>query len=303
MSPRLAALALCLLPAVPAEAQAPMREVNITQGSEPGWLPDETLEAEALAVFNRFYAALDAGEYAAAHAMLSETLRANYALPRFREEREKAATGRGAMVSRGVIKVTWTKDAPGTPEPGTYVALDQRAAYTGADRACGYTVLHRAPGAAGFRVVRYEENLLDNASYADITAGEGPLQALLAWRLLARNCPNFDAEPLPESIADGVGYGSVAEARAALGTRPGIVASTQDGWTVLTDEAAKTVWSFSPPGAPFYPAVIKRTELQAGENGARVDLAMRCEAAKRICDALFDEAALQSGFTQVTLAP
>jgi hypothetical protein len=30
-------------------------------------------------------------------------------------------------------------------------------------------------------------------------------------------------------------------------------------------------------------------------------MAMRCEAKKRMCDALFDEMALRSGFTQVTL--
>jgi hypothetical protein len=303
MSTRFAALALCLLLAAPAgaQAQAQAREVNITQGSEPGWLPDETLEAEALAVFRQFHAVLDAGDFAAAHAMLGETLRANYPLERFEQERGPDVAVRGAMVSREPRKITWTKDAPGTPEPGTYVAIDQRIVYAEAERACGYTVLHKAPGAAGFRVVRFEESLLDNAAYADITARYGPLQAQLTWRLLARTCPNFEAEPLPDSVADGVEYANPSEALAAVGTRPGIAARDEGGWTVLTDEAAKTVWTFPPEGSPFYPAVVKRWDETAADGTARPMMAMRCEAKKRMCDVLFDEMALRSGFTQVTL--
>jgi hypothetical protein len=301
MSMRFAALALGLLIAVPAEAQAPMREVNITQGSEPGWIPDEALEAEALAVFRQFHAALDGSDFAAAHAMLSETLRANYPLERFQQEREPGVAVRGAMVSREPRKITWTKDAPGTPEPGTYVAIDQRTVYAQADRACGFTVLHRAPGAVDFRVVRFEESLLENAAYADLAARHGPLQALLTWRLLARTCPNFEAEALPDSVADGVEYASVAEARAAVEARPAIALRNEGGWMILTDEAARTVWTFSPEGAPFYPAVVKRWDESAADGTARPMMAMRCEANKRMCDALFDEMALRSGFTQVTL--
>jgi len=293
-----AALALTLLVSTPAAAQAPLREVNITQGSTPGWIPSEELEAEALATWQRFNELVETGDYDAAYAMIGEGLRAKYPPERFREDRTQAATDRGALASRNRVKVTWTKDAPGVPYPGTFVAIDASAAFAKADRMCGYTILHQAPGAKGFKVTRFEENVMGNANFAQIAASHSELQAVLVWRMLARNCPNYVPEQLPDTLAEGIEYGSVAEARAAVSAREGIETKTENGWTVIAHQPSYSVWSFAPEGAPTYPAVIKRWVVPAGEKGSRAMMAMRCEANKRACDALFDEMAMRNGFTQ-----
>jgi hypothetical protein len=295
---RLAALALALSVGTAVTAQQTPREVNITQGSTPGWIPSEELEAEALAAWQRFNALVEAGDYDAAHAMIGEGLRAKYPLERFREDRRQSAADRGALVSRNLVRITWTKDAPGVPYPGTFVAIDASAAFAKADRMCGYTILHQAPGAKGFKVTRFEENVMGNANFAQIAASHSELQAMLVWRMLARNCPNYVPEPLPDTLAEGIEYGSVAEARAAVSAREGIETKIENGWTVIAHQPSYSVWSFAPKGAPTYPAVIKRWVEPAGEKGSRAMMAMRCEANKRACDALFDEMALRNGFTQ-----
>ncbi|MEY4838073.1 MAG: hypothetical protein RLZZ475_1932 [Pseudomonadota bacterium] len=303
MKAGIAALALALCIASPMIAQNAPREVNITQGSTPGWIPSEALEAEALATWQRFNALVEAGDYDAAHAMMGEGMRAQYPLERFREDRRQAAAARGALVSRNLVKLTWTKDGPGVPYPGTFVAIDASAAFAKADRMCGYTILHQAPGADGFTISRFEENVLDNEAFAQIAGQHSPLQALLVWRLLARNCPNYTPEPLPDTLAEGIEYGSVAEARAAVSVREGVKTRTENGWTVIMDQASYSIWSFAPEGAPTYPAVIKRWVEPTGKDTSRASMAMRCEAGKRACDALFDEMALRNGFTPVSLEP
>lgn len=298
MKAGIAALAIALLLGAPSVAQNAPREVNITQGSTPGWIPSEALEAEALATWRRYNDLVEARDYDAAHAIIGAGLRAKYPLERFREDREEAAADRGALVSRDIVRITWTKDAPGVPYPGTFVAIDARAAFAKADRMCGYTILHQAPGAASFTVTRFEENVMGNANFAQIAARHSELQAVLVWRMMARNCPNYVPEPLPDTLAEGIEYASVAEARAAVGARPGIETKTENGWTVIMDKASLSVWSFAPEGAPTFPAVIKRWVEPTGEETSRAMMAMRCEAAKRACDALFDEMARRNGFTQ-----
>lgn len=298
-----AALVLASIWAGPVLAKAPegTREVNITQGSESGWIPSEELEAQALAAWQRFYALVEAGDDDAAYAMMSEGFRAQYPLDEFRSARIKARADRGGLVARNFIKLTWTKDSPAVPSPGIYAAIDASATFAAVDRFCGYTIMYLAPGAQDFTVMRFQEVFFDNAAFAQIAAQNSELQALLVWRLVARNCPNYTPPPLPEVLADGIEYGSVAEARAAVAARPGIETRTENGWTILIDEARYTVWSFAPEGAPTYPAVIKRWVEPTGENTSRMFMAIQCGGDKTDCDALFDEMALKNGFTPVSL--
>lgn len=294
----IAMLALVLYAGTPAGAEDAPREVNITRGSTPGWIPSEALEAEALATLLRFNDLVETGDYDAAYAIIGAGLQAKYPLERFREDRKEAAADRGALVSRDFIKLTWTKDSPDVPYPGTFVAVDARAAFAKAERSCGYTILHQAPGADGFTITRFEENVMGNANFAQIAARHSELQALLVWRMIARNCPNYVPEPLPDTLAEGIEYGSVAEARAAVSAREEIETKTENGWTVIAHRPSYSVWSFAPEGAPTFPAVIKRWVEPAGETGSRAMMAMRCEAEKRACDALFEEMARRNGFTQ-----
>jgi hypothetical protein len=254
-----------------------------------------------MATWQRFNALAEAGDDEAAYTMLSEGFRAQYPLAQFRSDRAKARAERGALIARDVVKLTWTKDSPAVPYPGTYAAIDISATFAAVDRFCGYTILHLAPGAQDFTVIRFQEVLLDNAAFAQIAAQNSHLQALLVWRVLARSCPNYTPDPLPETLADDIEYPSVAEARAAVGARAGIETKIENGWTIIADEASLSVWSFAPEGSPTYPTVIKRWVEPVGENASRAYMAMRCDADKQECDALFDEMALRNGFTPVSL--
>jgi Protein of unknown function (DUF4019) len=298
-----AALFMALLGAGPVLAQVPKgyREVNITQGSEAGWIPSEALQAQALAAWREFYRLVEAGDYDAAHAMMSEGFRAEYPLAKFRTDRAEARSLRGAVVARNLIKLTWAKDSPAVPYPGTYLAIDASARFDAVDRFCGYTILYLAPGAKDFVVMRFEETFIDNAAFADIAETNSPLQALLVWRLVSRSCPNYTPEPLPDTLSNDIEYSTVSEARAAVAARPGIETWIEGGWTIMADQASYSVWSFAPEDAPTYPAVIKRWVEPTGENTSRMSMAIRCGGEKRVCDALFDEMAMKNGFTPVTL--
>lgn len=297
------ALGLAMLFSGPALAQQPLREVNITQGSEAGWVPSEELEEQALATWRQFNALVEAGEYDAAHAMMSEWFRLEYPLAKFRSDRAQARADRGALIARDLVKITWTKDSPAVPYPGTYLAIDASARFDAVDRFCGYTILHLAPGAQDFTVMRLQETFLDNAAFASIAASNSDVQALLVWRLVSRSCPNYPPEPLPETLSSGIEFGSVAEARSAVAARAGIATKMENGWTIVADKASLSVWSFAPEGAPTYPAVIKRWVKPVSENTSSASMAMICEADKRACDALFDEMAMLNGFTPVSLEP
>lgn len=301
-----AALVLALLGALlsvgPVLAQTPeaTREVNITQGSEAGWIPSEELEAKALGAWERFYALVEAGDDDAAHAMLSEGFRAQYPLAQFRSDRAAARANRGELITRDRVKLTWTKDSPAVPYPGIYVAIDASARFAAVDRFCGYTILYLAPGAQDFTVMRFQETFVDNAAFADIAATSSPLQAQLVWRITSRSCPNYTPEPLPGTVSDGIEYSTVAEARAAVAAREGIETKVENGWTVIAHRESFSVWSFAPVGAPIYPAVIKRSVKPVGTDNSAASIAMICEAEKPACDALFDEMAYKNGFVPVT---
>jgi hypothetical protein len=86
----------------------------------------------------------------------------------------------------------------------------------------------------------------------------------------------------------GIGYKSVAEARAALTAIPGVQTSQQNGWLVVIDKASGTVWSFSPPNDQAYPAVVKRQVVQR-EGRAFIDMHVLCEAPKAACDRLVED--------------
>jgi hypothetical protein len=68
----------------------------------------------------------------------------------------------------------------------------------------------------------------------------------------------------------------------------GVSFSSVRGWTIVTDEAHLTVWSFAPKSDPSYPAVVKRMVISTG-SGSRVTLGVLCEADKASCDNLVRE--------------
>jgi hypothetical protein len=108
---------------------------------------------------------------------------------------------------------------------------------------------------------------------------------LLATLAFADSAP---PRSFPESKSSDIGYKTVAEALASLRQMKGVSFSSVRGWTVVTDEAHLTVWSFAPQSDPSYPAVVKRMVISTG-SGSKVTMNVLCEADKASCDNLVRE--------------
>jgi hypothetical protein len=108
--------------------------------------------------------------------------------------------------------------------------------------------------------------------------------AILSHAAVAKPGPT-DQAPLPEAAGPTIEYPSVAAALKALHVKAGVVFTTENGWTIATDEAAYTIWSFAPPTYPAYPAVVKRQAIARG-SGSEIAMDVQCEASKEVCDDL-----------------
>jgi hypothetical protein len=84
------------------------------------------------------------------------------------------------------------------------------------------------------------------------------------------------------AVAQDVGYKTVAEALASLKHSKDASFSVVRGWTIVTDEAHLTVWSFAPKTDPSYPAVVRRMVISTG-TGSKVTTSVLCEADKGSC--------------------
>lgn len=102
----------------------------------------------------------------------------------------------------------------------------------------------------------------------------------------------FADGPQPSSVLEpnssNIGYKTVAEALASLKQMKGASFSSVRGWTIVTDEAHLTVWSFAPKSDPSYPAVVKRMVISTGTR-SKITLNVLCEADKVSCDNLIRE--------------
>jgi hypothetical protein len=86
----------------------------------------------------------------------------------------------------------------------------------------------------------------------------------------------------------GIGYSTVAAALEALRARSDVDISVQDGWTIVNDRSAGTLWSFTPPSHPAHPAAAKRVVVE--KNGSvSIEMSGLCEAEKAACDKLMAE--------------
>ena len=100
----------------------------------------------------------------------------------------------------------------------------------------------------------------------------------------ATKMPELTVAPT-EEVPSTIGYPSVADALSALQAREDVNISVEGGWTIITEPGGLTIWSFSPPDQPAYPAVAKRVLYQ--EAGAWfIKMDVRCEAEKSACDQL-----------------
>jgi hypothetical protein len=113
----------------------------------------------------------------------------------------------------------------------------------------------------------------------------------LALGLLVATLAFADAPPpsaSPDAKGSTIGYKTVAEALASLKQMKGVSFSSVRGWTIVTDEAHLTVWSFAPKSDPSYPAVVKRVVISTA-SGSKITIDVLCEADKAACDNLVRE--------------
>ena len=82
-----------------------------------------------------------------------------------------------------------------------------------------------------------------------------------------------------------INYPSVAAALEGLRARSDVDIRTQGGWTIVTEPGDLTLWTFTPPNHPAYPAVVKRSATN--QNGTWfIEMAAKCQAEKAFCDKL-----------------
>lgn len=182
--------------ASPVAAQAPARpiaprEVNITTDSAQGWLPSEQLERDVKKAFDRYYAAVDGGNFRDAYEMLTDGHKAMLTFKQFEQQSKRFHTQAGSLLRREVLKITWTKNPANAPYAGVYAAIDEAATFRGVDRQCGYVFIYQARTDGDLKVMRVENNFIDNASATEISRTQSASELNRMWAALSGNCPNF----------------------------------------------------------------------------------------------------------------
>lgn len=107
------------------------------------------------------------------------------------------------------------------------------------------------------------------------------------------------APVVPEDDA-GIGYPSVAAARAALEARDDIEGAEEDGWALFEEPESGTVWNFTPPRHSAHPTAIKRLVIKR-PGPDEIDMRVRCEAPRFACEELKRRLEYQN--TQLTQSP
>ncbi|HEY2444939.1 MAG TPA: DUF4019 domain-containing protein [Rhizomicrobium sp.] len=257
------------------------------------------LEKQARRTAIDFMANMDSGKYADAYAVLTDMNQKDQPFSDFSERVRRFNARAGSVIERRIVTVTWTKDPSNAPLPGVYVALDVISRFTNIDRDCGYLVLFQPPSAGPFKVMREENNFLDNLTAAKIAKQNSPAEVSRAWARLSANCPGYGREanpppqspsavpltPLTEVKGPSIGYPSVDAALTALHSKAGVVFTTVNGWTVANDAAAQAIWSFPPPNNQAFPAAVKR-QLVVRHGATYIEMAVHCDASKSACDDL-----------------
>jgi hypothetical protein len=125
----------------------------------------------------------------------------------------------------------------------------------------------------------------------DCSAGGSMRKALLTIAaVLVATCARAQPAQSPAAVrAPAEEYPSVAAALEAMRTKSGVKVTIQSGWTVVQEPASTTVWSFTPPSHPAYPAALRRSIVE--HDGAFVVKSdAMCEADNSACDQLLAEA-------------
>lgn len=94
---------------------------------------------------------------------------------------------------------------------------------------------------------------------------------------------------------DGLGYQgyskegeAVGETLTRLKSDPNVKVRTDRGWTIVTSESGRIIWSFTPVDHPAHPAYVKREVIEK-DGTIYIDTSARCGAEKSVCDKLVQD--------------
>lgn len=177
-----------LLLAVPAAAQTAPRTVSITRDSAPGWLPSVEQEQAVLRATADYFDAIEAGDPARAYQMMTPAYRARFSLAGFFEQSNRARDAAGPLRERRLLQLTWTKDPAQAPTPGVYAAIDMAARHANVDRECGYVIWYQRPEGGPFKLMRIENNAIDNITAEKIVGQKGQAELDRIWAQLSASC-------------------------------------------------------------------------------------------------------------------
>ncbi len=184
-------LAVAPLPVV-AEQQS--RSLNVTRDSAPGWLPSEEQEAAAVEAALNYFTASDAGATASSYALLTPEMKRTMPEAQHGAAAHAFNSEAGALVSRDIIRTTWTKDPANAPRPGVYAAIDLATRYVNIDRHCGYIIMYQAAEGEPFMVMRTQSTMLANVAADALRASGQDVDQV--WMGLSRaTCPNYSPAP------------------------------------------------------------------------------------------------------------
>ena len=185
------AIVASLLSGTAGHAAESPRVVNVTSDSTPGWIPSVEQSADIDVAARDYWAARDQGKSEDAYGRLADINKQNLSFADYAAGLNDFNAKAGAVVERRIVKVTWTKDSPQAPLAGVYAALDVAGRFARADRYCGFLILYQPNSGGPFRVMREEDNVLDNESAAQIARDHGSAGVDQVWARLSSNCPNY----------------------------------------------------------------------------------------------------------------
>jgi hypothetical protein len=110
---------------------------------------------------------------------------------------------------------------------------------------------------------------------------------LAALAVFSAQAMAVDGNATPKAPArEEIPYASLDEALKALHAKPGVTFKSEGGWTVAYDDEDIVSWLLTPVGHPAYPSIVKRHIVNSAA-GAEMATAIRCFAAKPVCDKFF----------------
>lgn len=243
--------------------------------TDPNWQPNNADYQAVIDTVTRYFAAKDSGNVDGTYALLDGGM--GLSLKEWKSTSDDFTAQTGTVVSHKVMKLTWYKDPQGAPEPGVYAAADFVDHYDKATD-CGYLSLHRKSDGS-FLVIHEQDGFIPNQPTMT--------PAQLAEYKTKLGCVGDEAEPLPETKGDVIGYPDVATARKELLARKDAQSHTEgNGWLVVMLPSEYTIWTFAPESDPAYPAVVRRVITQGPDKNTYINMSVLCEASKAACDNL-----------------